>query len=215
MKRSHTAGSSAGFTLIELLVVIGILGVLMAVLLPQIVSSRESSNIFADQANLKWHYQTLEIYKQRRKRMPTEGGHKFVLAPWIDGVIEKTPENMDRYFTPGLNDVRYQELKEMEVADVWNSYSDVSSADTSYAGRAKKHLSGNLLSGNEAWMANDNEFGPAFRSGAINVLLGSGSVRELTLDDLRKVMPDYDPDKGDNFPVGPDSPLELLQKLDH
>ncbi len=208
------ARAAQGFTLIELLVVIAILSVLAAVLLPQITASRVTANIFADQKNLNWHYQSLQNYKIRNKRLPREGGHKFVLAPWVEGVVEKTPENRDRYFNPAEdNDVRLGELRDEEPKDIWKTFNDLTSQDTSYAGRAKKFLSGsNLESGNEAWIADDNENGPAHPSGSINVLVGDGNVRHLTVEDLKKY--GYREEEGYVYPVGLDSDHPLLQKLD-
>lgn len=216
MKQKSPSAAGAGFTLIELLVVIAILGVLAAVLLPNIVSSRETAMIFSDKKNLGWHYQTMENYKARQKRMPREGGHRFVLAPWVENVVEKTPENRDRYFNPATwdNDVRLQELREQEPKDIWKSFNELTSADTTYAGRAKKHLSENLISGNEAWMADDNEYGPAFASGTINVLVGDGNVRELGVVDLQKYGYPEEPEEGYTYEVGPNSEHPLLRKLD-
>jgi prepilin-type N-terminal cleavage/methylation domain-containing protein len=215
LARTCARATRAGFTLIELLVVIGILSILMVVLLPQIIGARETAYIFADKANLKWHYQTLDIYRQRYKRFPKEGGHKFVLASWVEGIVtDKTPENRDRYFTPGLQDQRQNELRDEDPKSIWKSFADLTSMDTAYAGRAKEHLSGKLDSGNEAWIADDNEYGPAFSGGSINVLVGDGNVRELDLLELRKFGYPEDPEEGYKFEVGRASPHPLLKKLD-
>jgi prepilin-type N-terminal cleavage/methylation domain-containing protein len=50
-RQAQAAG--CGFTLVELLIVISILAVLAAVLLPQILGTRESANIAATEANLQ------------------------------------------------------------------------------------------------------------------------------------------------------------------
>lgn len=215
--RSLSLARSAGFTLIELLVVIGILGLLAAAILPAIVSSRETAMIYADKANLGWHYQTFLAYKSQFKRWPKEGGHRFVLAPWVEGTVtDKTPENRDKYFSPHLreNDQRYQELRDDEANTIWKSFNDLSSSDTSYAGRAKKFLGVDLMSGNEPLMANDNEFAPAFKNGTINMLVGDGNVRELNIEDLKKHGYPDDPKEDFVYEVGPNSAHPLLKKLD-
>ena len=206
----------AGFTLIELLVVIGIIGLLAAAFLPDIIGSRLTANIAADSANLSKHYSWLTNYKTRLKHYPTEGGHKFVLDTWVKGVVEHTPQNIQYYFTPGIreSDPHYLELSKADADTIWPDLRSVTSMDTDYAGRAKEFLKGNIESGKEAWIANDNENGWAFADGSVNILFGDGSVRTLNFaEDLKEkygwpnletVMPTF----------GPDSPVPELKKLD-
>ena len=101
---------SSGFTLIEMLVVIGIISLLAVTLLPQIIGAKELANLTADRANLKWHYQTITIYRQKYGHYPTGSGHQWVLDTWVRGVAEHTPQNLEKYFTPGLDDAYKREL---------------------------------------------------------------------------------------------------------
>jgi len=199
---------AAGFTLIELLVVIGILSTLMVALLPQILAGQKEADIFADKTNLKWHYNNITIFRNRKLTLPREGGAKFVLAPWVKGVVERTPENRDRYFTPGVVelDPRWNELKDEDPEDIWRDYDDIMADDTSYAGRAAKYYR-TMKSDKEALMAN------VFPDGTINVLLGGGQVRTLYKDgELAQYWDEDDPDF--EIDVGEDSPVPVLRKLE-
>lgn len=206
----------AGFTLIELLVVIGIISLLAAAFLPDILGARASADKAADQANLGWHYQQITRYQTDYKQLPRGTGHKFVLDPWVRGKVERTEQNFRRYWIPGLEDPRKDELLAQGVDTVWRSVDDLTSQDTHYAGPGPETRRARL-SGTLALMADDNEFGPAFNDFSINVLLGDGAVKTLQLDpDLTAhgFTGETDEEKLEGFPVGPESPHPLLKGLE-
>ena len=211
--------SPSGFTLIELMIVVAIIGVLAAVLLPAVMGGQDTANVAADEAQLRnSHAAWLEIYKSQHNRgLPSEGGHKFVLSTWK--VVDQTPENFDRYFTPGArdNDAHYQELRKqlLKGEKVWQNLANCSPEDTTYCGRAKQHLKSALQSGNEALMANSNNGMWTHRNGTVNLLLASGQTRSLSYPMMQEL---YGLGERDvNNPVqtwGENSPITECKKLD-
>lgn len=206
---------AAGFTLIELLVVIGILSLLIVTFVPDLINAWSTANQAADQEQMRRHFQWAQTYKTKFGSFPREGGHKFILDTWVRGICEHTPQNLEKFFSPQLRkeDPYYQdEILKQDVSKLWPDLNSVSSQDTHYAGRAKQHKIG-MDSGNEAWMANDNEGYWSFNDGTINVLYGDGVVRALLLERELKEEFGWTKEKGP-FPVGPDSPHPALQKLE-
>lgn len=88
------AGQEAGFTLLELLVVLAILGLLAAIVGPQVIKYLDSSKSKTAQVQAKNVVAALNLFKLDASRYPTEQEGL--------GALVKTPQNLPSWNGPYL-----------------------------------------------------------------------------------------------------------------
>lgn len=86
MRRHH---GQAGFTLIELLIVVGILGILAAILIPNFIRARASSQLAACQLDLRNIAASLELYYGENQVYPPQASWETDLES--GGFIRSVP----------------------------------------------------------------------------------------------------------------------------
>lgn len=221
-RRSALArGAAAGFTLLELLAVILIIGVLGAALYPTIASSISGGKTAACEQNLKRIGEGLAQYNIKYESWPRKSGVPFFGSLIGRGVWESTPANAKRLTCPAIgwkNMMPSQEFG-LDLEDWFrpDNFDQVGPDHSTYAGPdlSRTKLRKFPASGNVAIIADDN-YGDGFEGNhdtATNVLMGDLSVRRLEVFEL-KDSGDLPSDESVTFiPVGPDSPIELLQGL--
>ena len=93
-----------GFTLIEIMIVVAIIGILSALVGPQLFKQIDSANVEAARTQIKSFESSLLLYNLENKRFPTseeglqaliEGGHirKVPKDPWKRDYVYRSPGN--------------------------------------------------------------------------------------------------------------------------
>jgi general secretion pathway protein G len=105
MKHLHTQrrrASSAGFTLIELMVVLVIIGVLAALIVPNVLNRADEARITAARTDVTNLMQALKLYKLDNQRFPTaeQGLQALIQRPTTPPV----PPNWKPYLDKLPND---------------------------------------------------------------------------------------------------------------
>ena len=118
MKTSSSLRSSRGFTLIELMVVILIIGVLAALIVPNVMSRPDEARITAAKHDIATITQALNLYKLDNQRYPTteQGLAALVKKPTVspiptnwksEGYLNRVPKDPwgtpYQYLQPGVH----------------------------------------------------------------------------------------------------------------
>ena len=216
MKQSLSAGARrvarAGFTLIELLAVILIIGILMTFLLPKIPEAIDRAEVTACRANMQEIYKGLMIYNSKHGDLPKQSGARFLASLIADGTWENSKSSAERLSCPGVKKSSLSGIAETEPTE-WYSHVDVVDGTyTAYAARDMKQYPLRKFPGSakDALVADDNDPEGNHRTTTV-VLYASGDVGTFELrDEITKGnLTEDDP----VLEVGPNSPIEALQKL--
>ncbi len=112
---SRTVRSQAGFTMIEIMVVIAILGILAAMIVPQVTGRDDKARVQVAKSDIKAIASALELYKMDNFSYPTtdQGLEALVNQPsgadnWAEGgYLGKVPEDpwqtAYQYISPGVD----------------------------------------------------------------------------------------------------------------
>ena len=109
-------GKAAGFTLIELMVVLVIIGVLAALIVPNVLDRADDARVTAARTDIQRLMQSLKLYRLDNQRFPTseQGLAALVARPTVEPVppnwkpyLEKLPNDPwgrpYQFVNPGVN----------------------------------------------------------------------------------------------------------------
>lgn len=206
------AARKAGFTLIELLAVILIIGVLATFLLPKIPEAIDQAKVTACQANLREIYKGLLSYQNNFKRLPKKEntGVRFFGILIASHTWENSEMSALKLTCPGV-DLGSLDCSDLPPEEWFADIDLINGGYSAYAGRDTMSFPlRSLKSGKEALVADDNDPEMNHRT-ATNVLFADGNVKGIQLFEMEE-QGLIDSEAG-YLPVGPDSPVEALQKL--
>ena len=148
------------------------------------MGSQARADHFACQKNLQNIYALLLDYKTTRQHYPVKGGVKFLLycpGPTRRASTASRTATTTSARRSGRTTRTTSATHEAPVAGLWPNIETVTSADSNYAGRRRGEagVALNFESDTECIAADDNEQGSNHRDMTVNMLFGSGSVRQL------------------------------------
>jgi len=209
--RLPARATRAGFTLIELLAVILIIGILMTFLLPRIPEAIDRANVVACKSNMSEIHKGLMLYKMKFDRIPRGSGVRFFAELIASDTWEPLEATAKKLTCPGVD---YGALSCSDLPmEEW--YKDLELIDGGYSTYAGRDMNEHPLrifpgSGKDPLVADDNDPEMNHRTTTV-VLFADANVGTIEIYDLQRDGTLTEDEK--ILIVGPESPLEMLQKL--
>lgn len=210
----------AGFTLLEMMVVIVIIGILSTYLVVNAPEWFDRARMTASEKNMgRLHVFLLDWSSNKNGNLPADSGQRFFIRPWKDGLIEKTKQQANAFFSPAhtfeacLADQGI-EPDSISITDYLDDWDAIGQGYTSYAGfdsggdrDLRRRLEKNpgstaIISDAEMW----------HRAGII-YLTGDGAVHRLLRTEIEEEAGiDFDDEQTD-FRVGAGCGVAVLETV--